>query len=62
MQSLKPVLTSLVLFQAIVQLGLVIYAALDYGLRDDEERQLTPQTETLLDIMTSAGKSFQQEI
>ena len=42
-------------FQAAVQIGLVIYTALDYGLREDEERQLSPQMEKLLDLMTSAG-------
>jgi spire-like protein len=45
-------------FQAAVQIGLVIYTALDYGLREDEERQLSPQMEKLLDLMTSAGGLF----
>jgi hypothetical protein len=41
--------------QAVEQIGLIIYAALDFGLREDEERQLSPQLEKLLDLMTSAG-------
>ena len=31
----------------------MIYSALDFGLREAEERQLTPGLETLLDLMTS---------
>ena len=42
-------------FQAIAELGVVIYSALDFGLREAEERQLTPGLETLLDLMTSLG-------
>ena len=44
------------LFQAITELGVVIYSALDFGLKEAEERQLTPGLETLLDLMTSLGK------
>ena len=42
-------------FQAITELGVVIYSALDFGLREAEERQLTPGLEKLLDLMTSLG-------
>ena len=45
-----------IIFQAITELGVVIYSALDFGLREAEERQLTPGLETLLDLMTSLGK------
>ena len=41
--------------QAITELGVVIYNALDFGLKEAEERQLTPGLETLLDLMTSLG-------
>ena len=42
-------------FQAIAELGVVIYSSLDFGLKEAEERQLTPGLETLLDLMTSLG-------
>jgi hypothetical protein len=45
-----------IIFQAVVQIGLIIYTTLDFGLGEDEERQLSPQMERLLDLMTSAGK------
>ena len=37
------------------ELGVVIFTALDYGLKDDEERQLSPALENVIDLMTSAG-------
>jgi hypothetical protein len=40
-------------FQVISELGLVIYSALDFGLKENEERTLTPGLENLLDLMTS---------
>ena len=47
---------SLSLFQVISELGLVIYSALDFGLKEHEERTLTPGLENLLDLMTSLGE------
>ena len=44
-------------FQVISELGLVIYSALDFGLKENEERTLTPGLENLLDLMTSLGKN-----
>lgn len=38
------------------ELALVMYAALDIGLKEDEERTLTPGLENLLAHMISAGK------
>ena len=43
-------------FQVISELGLVIYSALDFGLKENEERTLTPGLENLLDLMTSLGE------
>ena len=43
------------LFQTVAELGVVIFTALDYGLKDDEERQLSPALENVIDLMTSAG-------
>ena len=40
----------------ISELGLVIYSALDFGLKENEERTLTPGLENLLDLMTSLGE------
>lgn len=37
-------------------LGLVIFRALDFGLNDEEERNLSPDLERLIDLMTSAGR------
>ena len=38
------------------ELGVVIFTALDYGLKDEEERQLSPALENVIDLMTSAGE------
>jgi hypothetical protein len=35
---------------------MVMYAALDIGLKEDEERTLTPGLENLLDHMISTGE------
>ncbi|CAL8296972.1 unnamed protein product [Lota lota] len=40
--------------QVIESLGLMIYKALDYGLKDSEERELSPPLEHLIDLMTKA--------
>ena len=34
----------------------MIYSALDFGLKENEERTLTPGLENLLDFMTSLGE------
>ena len=39
------------------ELGVVIFTALDYGLKDEEERQLSPALENVIDLMTSAGEA-----
>jgi hypothetical protein len=35
---------------------MVVFNALDFGLKEEEERQLSPALENLIDIMTAAGK------
>lgn len=47
----------IIFFQVITSLGLVIYSALDFGLKDSEERKLSPELENILDLMTSLGQS-----
>lgn len=39
----------------ISELGCVIFSALDFGLKENEERTLTPGLDNLLDLMTSFG-------
>ncbi|KAM8966919.1 protein spire homolog 1 [Pelodytes ibericus] len=39
--------------EVIVSLGIIIYKALDYGLKDNEERELSPPLELLIDNLTS---------
>ncbi len=39
--------------QIIESLGLMIYKALDYGLKEHEERELSPPLEQLIDLMTN---------
>lgn len=41
------------LFQVIDSLGVMIYKALDYGLKENEERELSPPLERLIDMMTN---------
>lgn len=43
-------------FQVVQELALVMYAALDIGLKEDEERTLSPGLENLLAHMISAGR------
>ena len=45
-----------IFFQIIASLGMVIYGALDFGLKVKEERPLTPGLANLLDLMTSSGE------
>uniref|UniRef100_A0A3B3HL95 Spire type actin nucleation factor 1 n=1 Tax=Oryzias latipes TaxID=8090 RepID=A0A3B3HL95_ORYLA len=39
--------------EVIESLGIMIYKALDYGLKENEERELSPPLEQLIDIMTN---------
>ncbi|XP_051575175.1 protein spire homolog 1 isoform X1 [Myxocyprinus asiaticus] len=39
--------------QVIESLGIMIYKALDYGLKENEERELSPPLELLIDLMTN---------
>ena len=42
--------------QTVAELGVVIFTALDFGLKEDEERQLSSALENVIDLMTSAGE------
>ncbi|XP_038833395.1 protein spire homolog 1-like [Salvelinus namaycush] len=41
----------------IESLGIMIYKALDYGLKESEERELSPPLEQLIDLMTNMGEA-----
>ncbi|XP_059424558.1 protein spire homolog 1-like isoform X3 [Carassius carassius] len=43
--------------QVIESLGVVIYKALDYGLKENEERELSPPLEQLIDLMTNVTEA-----
>ncbi|XP_066435619.1 protein spire homolog 1 isoform X1 [Eleutherodactylus coqui] len=43
--------------EVIVSLGIIIYKALDYGLKDNEERELNPPLEQLIDNMTNVDET-----
>ena len=47
---------SLVLSKVIESLGIMIYKALDYGLKENEERELSPPLEQLIDLMTNMAE------
>ncbi|MEQ2272472.1 Protein spire 1 [Xenotaenia resolanae] len=47
------IISSNVLLQVIDSLGVMIYKALDYGLKENEERELSPPLERLIDMMTN---------
>uniref|UniRef100_A0A3B4BGE7 KIND domain-containing protein n=1 Tax=Periophthalmus magnuspinnatus TaxID=409849 RepID=A0A3B4BGE7_9GOBI len=42
---------------AIESLGIMIYKALDFGLKENEERELSPPLEQLIDLMTNMADS-----
>jgi len=42
--------------KTVAELGVVIFNALDFGLKEDEERQLSPALENMIDLMTSADE------
>ncbi|XP_020788386.1 protein spire homolog 1 isoform X2 [Boleophthalmus pectinirostris] len=50
----RPPPTSL---QVIDSLGIMIYKALDYGLKENEERELSPPLERLIDMMTNTEET-----
>ncbi|MEQ2171376.1 hypothetical protein GOODEAATRI_010048 [Goodea atripinnis] len=41
----------------IESLGIMIYKALDYGLKENEERELSPPLEQLIDLMTNSAEA-----
>ncbi|XP_074432690.1 protein spire homolog 1 isoform X1 [Larus michahellis] len=43
--------------EVIESLGIIIYKALDYGLKDNEERELSPPLEQLIDHMTNSTET-----
>ncbi|XP_067367248.1 protein spire homolog 1 isoform X5 [Channa argus] len=43
--------------EVIESLGIMIYKALDYGLKENEERELSPPLEQLIDLMTNMSES-----
>ncbi|KAM4688579.1 protein spire homolog 1 isoform 1-T1 [Discoglossus pictus] len=43
--------------EVIVSLGIIIYKALDYGLKENEERELSPPLELLIDNMTNTTET-----
>uniref|UniRef100_A0A8B9BPW6 Spire type actin nucleation factor 1 n=1 Tax=Anser brachyrhynchus TaxID=132585 RepID=A0A8B9BPW6_9AVES len=43
--------------RVIESLGIIIYKALDYGLKDNEERELSPPLEQLIDHMTNTTET-----
>ncbi|XP_010883501.4 protein spire homolog 1 isoform X5 [Esox lucius] len=43
--------------EVIESLGIMIYKALDYGLKESEERELSPPLEQLIDLMTNMGET-----
>ncbi|XP_027142015.1 protein spire homolog 1 isoform X2 [Larimichthys crocea] len=43
--------------EVIDSLGVMIYKALDYGLKENEERELSPPLERLIDMMTNTEES-----
>lgn len=46
-----------VIQQVIESLGIMIYKALDYGLKENEERELSPPLEQLIDLMTNSAEA-----
>ncbi|XP_029957975.1 protein spire homolog 1 isoform X2 [Salarias fasciatus] len=43
--------------EVIESLGIMIYKALDYGLKENEERELSPPLEQLIDVMTNMAET-----
>uniref|UniRef100_A0A8C4W982 Spire type actin nucleation factor 2 n=1 Tax=Gopherus evgoodei TaxID=1825980 RepID=A0A8C4W982_9SAUR len=53
-ETMEPVLCSPVYLQMVQSLGFAIYRALDWGLDESEERELSPQLEKLIDLMANS--------
>jgi len=47
--------------KVIAELGVVIYNALDFGNKTEEERQLSPELEHIIDILTSTDEQEKEE-
>ncbi|XP_069028128.1 protein spire homolog 1 isoform X5 [Embiotoca jacksoni] len=47
--------------EVIESLGIMIYKALDYGLKENEERELSPPLEQLIDLMTNMAEACPDE-
>ncbi|XP_077362868.1 protein spire homolog 1 isoform X6 [Festucalex cinctus] len=47
--------------EVIDSLGVMIYKALDYGLKENEERELSPPLERLIDMMTNAQEAESED-
>ncbi|XP_040901305.1 protein spire homolog 1 [Toxotes jaculatrix] len=47
--------------EVIESLGIMIYKALDYGLKENEERELSPPLEQLIDLMTNMADACPDE-
>nr|XP_023669841.1 protein spire homolog 1-like isoform X4 [Paramormyrops kingsleyae] len=43
--------------EMIESLGIMIYKALDYGLKENEERELSPPLENIIDLMTNVAET-----
>ncbi|CAJ1061428.1 LOW QUALITY PROTEIN: protein spire homolog 1-like [Xyrichtys novacula] len=43
--------------EVIESLGIMVYKALDYGLKENEERELSPPLEQLIDLMTNIAEA-----
>ncbi|XP_047461427.1 protein spire homolog 1 isoform X2 [Mugil cephalus] len=54
----QPAPTSL---EVIDSLGVMIYKALDYGLKENEERELSPPLERLIDMMTNTEETEESD-
>ncbi|XP_048085859.1 LOW QUALITY PROTEIN: protein spire homolog 1 [Alosa alosa] len=52
--TIRPASTSI---EIIESLGIMIYKALDYGLKENEERELSPPLERLIDLMTNMAEN-----
>uniref|UniRef100_A0A674JMQ5 KIND domain-containing protein n=1 Tax=Terrapene triunguis TaxID=2587831 RepID=A0A674JMQ5_9SAUR len=53
-ETMGPLLCSPVSLQMVQSLGFAIYRALDWGLDESEERELSPQLEKLIDLMANS--------
>ena len=56
----RPVMSSYI--SAVVEIGSVVYCALDYGVAEDEERTLSPGLANLINMMVSQHSSEEEEV